>query len=174
MLRSIGATPPILLLRRMEMDKLIMTLATGFGLGYLPKAPGTWGTLLAFPIHFILVQFGPGSYAAGLVVVLMIAIFTAGSAEKILDFRDPGLVVIDEVIGMLIGLIGAPINFLFLAAAFVIFRFFDIVKPFPIRLIDKGLHGGIGIVADDVVAGIYTLLIMQGIYYFTGMKTVLG
>lgn len=148
------------------MDRLLMAIATGLGLGYLPKAPGTWGTLLAFPIHFALVNLSPAGYLAGLGILLVVAVAAAGSAEKILDFRDPGVVVIDEVIGMLIALIGAPNRLLYLAAAFLLFRFFDILKPFPIRLVDRRLHGGIGIVADDLLAGFFTLLIMQGGYYF--------
>jgi phosphatidylglycerophosphatase A len=145
-----------------------MAIATGLGLGYLPKAPGTWGTLLAFPLHFALVNLSPAGYLAGLGILLVIAVAAAGAAEKILDFRDPGVVVIDEVIGMLIALIAAPNHVLYLAAAFLLFRFFDILKPFPIRLVDQRLHGGIGIVADDLLAGIFTLLIMQGVYYFVG------
>lgn len=148
------------------MDRLLMAIATGLGLGYLPKAPGTWGTLLAFPLHFALVKLSPAGYLTALGILLVIAVAAAGAAEKILDFRDPGVVVIDEVIGMLIALIAAPKQVLYLAAAFLLFRFFDIVKPFPIRLVDQRLHGGIGIVADDLLAGIFTLLIMQGIYYF--------
>jgi len=150
------------------MDRLLMAIATGLGLGYLPKAPGTWGTLLAFPLHFALVNLSPAGYLAGLGILLVIAVAAAGAAEKILDFRDPGVVVIDEVIGMLIALIAAPNHVLYLAAAFLLFRFFDILKPFPIRLVDQRLHGGIGIVADDLLAGIFTLLIMQGVYYFVG------
>lgn len=156
------------------MDKLFMALATGFGLGYLPKAPGTWGTLLAFPLHFALIQLSPAGYGIGLAAVLVIAIVAAGAAEKILDRKDPGVVVIDEVIGMLIALIGAPNRLPFLAAAFVVFRFFDIVKPFPIRLLDRRINGGIGIVADDVAAGIATLLIMQAVSYFTGLPIIFG
>lgn len=156
------------------MDKLFMAIATGFGLGYLPKAPGTWGTLLAFPVHFALIQLSPAGYATGLAVLLLVGIFTAGSAEKILDRKDPGVVVIDEVVGMLIALIGAPNRLSFLAGAFVVFRFFDIVKPMPIRLFDRRINGGIGIVADDVAAGIATLLIMQAVYYFAGLPIIFG
>lgn len=156
------------------MDKLIMAIATGLGLGYLPVAPGTWGTLLAFPVHFALKMLTPSGYGIGLAAILLIAIAAAGSAEKILDRKDPGVVVIDEVAGMLVALIGAPDRLVFLAAAFLIFRFFDIVKPMPIRLIDRRINGGIGIVADDLAAGLFTLLAMQAIYFFAGVPTILG
>jgi len=143
------------------MDKLIMAIASGLYTGYMPVAPGTWGTLVAFPLHFLLIRLPQTSYYMSLAVVFIVAVFTAGSAEKILDRGDPGIVVIDEIIGMLIGLIGAPLKVVPMLAAFFVFRFFDIIKPFPAGWADRHLHGGLGIVLDDVIAGIYTLLVMQ-------------
>jgi phosphatidylglycerophosphatase A len=143
------------------MDRLFMAIASGLGLGYLPIAPGTWGTLLAFPLHFLLIRLSPQSYAISLAAIFVLAVLAAGAAEKIVDYKDPGLVVIDEVIGMLIALIGAPSTAPVWVAGFIIFRFFDIVKPFPIRLIDQRINGGIGIVLDDVLAGIYSLIVLQ-------------
>jgi phosphatidylglycerophosphatase A len=143
------------------MDKLIMAIASGLYTGYMPIAPGTWGTLVAFPLHLLLVRLSLTGYYAGLAVFFVVAIFTAGSAEKILDRGDPGIVVIDEIVGMLIGLIGTPLKVVPLIAAFIIFRFFDILKPFPVGWADAHLHGGLGIVLDDVLAGIYTLLVMH-------------
>ena len=143
------------------MDRLFMGIATGFGAGYLPKAPGTWGSLLALPLHFFLRQLAPNHYALALGAIFFIAVITAGQAEKILDRKDPGVVVIDEVIGMLITLIAAPNNPLIWLLGFVLFRLFDIFKPYPIRLIDQRINGGMGIVLDDVLAGIYSLIILQ-------------
>jgi phosphatidylglycerophosphatase A len=143
------------------MDRLFMGIATGFGAGYLPKAPGTWGSLLALPLHFFLRQLAPDHYALALAAVFFIAVISAGQAEKILDRKDPGVVVIDEVIGMLITLIGAPNNPLIWLLGFLLFRLFDIFKPFPIRLIDQRISGGLGIVLDDVLAGIYSLIVLQ-------------
>lgn len=143
------------------MDKLFMALASGFGVGYLPIAPGTWGSLLALPLHFLLIKLSQPNYFIALGVILVVAIISAGSAEKIMDFKDPGVVVIDEIIGMLITLIGAPNMPLIWLAGFFIFRFFDIAKPFPIRLIDQRINGGIGIVMDDVMAGLYSLILLQ-------------
>jgi phosphatidylglycerophosphatase A len=143
-----------------------MAIATGGFVGYVPKAPGTWGSLVAFPIHFLLCMFSPMGYAIGLATCFLLAIVTAGSAEKIIDSKDPGIIVIDEIIGMLIALIGAPANPLSWIIAFVLFRFFDIAKPFPVNWPDKHLNGGLGIVLDDVFAGIYTLIIMQAGYLF--------
>ncbi len=143
------------------MDRLIMLLATGFGAGYLPKAPGTWGTLVAIPLHLLLIRLAPAPYGLALAGILVLGFFVAGSAEKIVDRADPGLVVIDEIAGMLITLIGAPSHWQALAIGFCLFRFFDILKPFPIRLVDQRIHGGIGIMLDDVVAGLYSLLLLQ-------------
>ncbi len=146
-----------------------MAIATGGFIGYLPKAPGTWGTLIAFPIHFLLCMLSPGGYIIGLVLIFFLSIITAGSAEKIIDRKDPGVIVIDEVIGMLIALIGAPANPLVWFIAFLLFRFFDIIKPFPVNWPDQHLNGGYGIVLDDVFAGIYTLLILQAGYLLLGI-----
>lgn len=143
------------------MDRLIMLIATGFYAGCLPKAPGTWGTLAAFPLYFILVRLSPSAYWLALGIIFIIAVLTAGGAEKILDTGDPGRVVIDEIIGMLVGLTGTPLKVLPLVVAFVVFRFFDILKPFPVNWADSHLHGGLGIVIDDVLAGLYTLLVMK-------------
>ncbi len=143
-----------------------MFIATGGYIGYIPKCPGTWGTLVAFPIHFVLIQLTPTWYYSALAAILLLAIITAGMAEKIVDYADPGLVVIDEIIGMLIGLIAAPLTPLALLIAFLLFRFFDIRKPFPVGWVDTHLHGGTGIVLDDVMAGIYTLGCIQGLVYY--------
>lgn len=138
-----------------------MTIATGFGAGYLPKAPGTWGSLLALPLHFFLSKLAPTHYALALGGIFFLGVITAGQAEKILDRKDPGVIVIDEVIGMLITLIGAPNNPLIWLLGFGIFRFFDIFKPYPIRIIDQRINGGMGIVLDDVLAGIYSCIVLQ-------------
>ncbi|TBV79442.1 MAG: phosphatidylglycerophosphatase A [Desulfobulbaceae bacterium] len=139
------------------MDRLIMLLATGFGLGRLPKAPGTWGSLAALPLQFFLLGLSELAYGLTLGGFIILAIFIAGSAEKILDRADPEVVVIDEVAGMLIALIAVPATPTAWLTAFILFRFFDILKPFPIRLIDRRCHGGLGIVLDDLLAGLYAL-----------------
>jgi len=148
------------------MDKLIMLLATGFGLGRLPKAPGTWGTLPAFPLQLVLLFLAPLTYALALVGIIVLAVLIAGAAEKILDRPDPGMVVIDEIAGMLIALIAVPATPVAWLLAFILFRFFDILKPFPIRLIDQRCHGGLGIVLDDLLAGLYALGCIHLLLYF--------
>lgn len=148
------------------MDRLIMFIATGFGSGYLPKAPGTWGTLPALPLHYLLTLLPLPWHYTALGIIFVIAVLFSGSAEKILDRGDPGIVVIDEINGMLVALLFAPHNYLYWFLAFVVFRFFDIVKPFPIGFVDKRFHGGLGIVLDDFIAGLFTLGCMQLLYKF--------
>ena len=143
------------------MDRLIMAIATGCGLGYLPKAPGTWGTLLALPIHYLISQLSPQYYFTSLAVIIIVAILSAGGAEKILDKPDPGIVVIDEVAGMLIAMIAIPASPVAWVLAFLLFRIFDILKPFPVNFFDQRFHGGIGIVLDDLMAGVYALAALQ-------------
>jgi len=143
------------------MHTLIVLLATGFYSGYLPKAPGTWGSLVGLLLFFMLQDLSLPFYLAVVAGLFVVGSFAAGETEKILDSRDPGIVVIDEIVGMLIALIAIPVTPLFLLLGFILFRFFDIVKPFPIRLIDQRFHGGLGIMLDDVIAGIYTLVVLH-------------
>ncbi len=138
-----------------------LALATGGFIGRLPWAPGTFGSLLALPLCFVL------AYLPFIVATLFIAVFTvaaiaiAGSAETMLGAKDPGCIVIDEVAGQMVALLGLPFNFPFVLGGFVAFRFFDIVKPFPIRWLEKRLPGGIGIVADDIVAGLMANVVLR-------------
>jgi phosphatidylglycerophosphatase A len=150
------------------MDRLFMAIATGFGLGYLPKAPGTWGTLLALPIHYLIVQLPPLGYPAAIATIIVIAVLAAGAAEKIIDQPDPGLVVIDEVAGMLIAMIAIPASPLAWLLAFTLFRLFDILKPFPVNFFDQRCHGGLGIVLDDLMAGLYALATLQLLWFLLG------
>ena len=145
------------------MTTLILALATGFYTGYLPKAPGTWGTLVAFPLHLLLIRLAPLPYACVLTGLLPLSILIAGSAEKIFNYKDPGAIVIDEIMGMLVALVGSPNKPLVWLLAFFVFRLFDIWKPFPIRWIDRRVQGGAGIVLDDVLAGVFTLMVLQGL-----------
>lgn len=134
-----------------------MVIATGFYSGYLPKAPGTWGSLVGLFLFFMLHTLSLPVYLAVVAGLFLVGSFAAGEAEKIMDHKDPGLVVIDEIVGMLITMIAVPATPLTMALGFILFRIFDIAKPFPINLVDQRLHGGIGIMLDDVIAGFYSL-----------------
>ena len=149
------------------MDRLIMFIATGAWSGYLPKAPGTWGSAVGVLLWLGLGQLAPAPYLGGVAVLLLIGTLCAGSAEKIVDRSDPGLVVIDEVVGQLIALTMVPARPLPVLAGFLLFRLLDITKPFPAGWLDRHIHGGLGIMLDDVVAGLYALLILQaGLRFF--------
>ncbi len=143
------------------MDRLLMFIATGAYSGYLPKAPGTWGSAVGVLLWLAINRLAPGPYWAIVGILFVVGVVSAGAAEKIVDRADPGLVVIDEIVGQLITLSLAPRHPVAALAGFVLFRFFDIVKPFPANWIDQHLHGGLGIMLDDIVAGFYALLALQ-------------
>jgi phosphatidylglycerophosphatase A len=143
------------------MHTLIMFIATGCYSGYLPKAPGTWGTLVGLVLFLLLHGLSLPVYLFVVAGLFFVGSFAAGEAEKILDTRDPGSVVIDEIVGMLITMVAVPMTPLTMALGFALFRIFDIVKPFPVNFFDQRFHGGLGIMLDDVVAGIYSLAILQ-------------
>jgi len=138
-----------------------MLIATGFYSGYLPKAPGTWGSLVGVLLVFLLHALSLQIYLSVVAGLFIVGSFVAGEAEKILDNRDPGVVVIDEIVGMLITMIAVPVTPPTMVLGFILFRVFDIAKPFPVNFFDQHFHGGLGIMLDDVVAGIYSLIIMQ-------------
>ena len=140
---------------------LTMFFATVFFSGYLPKAPGTWGSLVALPLWLALSFLSPLSYGTMLVAVFFFGWFVAGEAEKILDQPDPGCVVIDEIFGMFITLLAAPRTWTALLFAFLFFRLFDIVKPFPVSWFDRRINGGLGIMLDDAMAGIYAFVVLH-------------
>ena len=143
-----------------------MFIATGCYSGYLPKAPGTWGSLVGLLLFFLLHNLSLEIYLAVIAGIFVIGTFAAGEAEKIMDHQDPGLVVIDEIVGMLITMIAVPATPLAMVLGFILFRIFDILKPFPVNFFDQRFHGGLGIMLDDVMAGIYSLIILQVLFRF--------
>jgi phosphatidylglycerophosphatase A len=137
-------------------------VVTWFGSGWLPGAPGTWGSLAALPFAWAILAYGGG---AGTLALAALAVFALGCwtseiAVRETQTEDPGWIVIDEVVGQWLTLLAAPFTFFGFAAAFVLFRVFDIWKPWPIRFVDRNLKGGIGVMADDVLAAIYAALVL--------------
>ena len=133
-----------------------MVLATWFGAGKLPVAPGSWGSLAALPFAWGLVWFGgPLALLAGAVAVFGVGIWASGRIIQAGGAKDPGEIVIDEVAGQWLSLVAAPLDPLAYAAGFALFRIFDIFKPWPAGWIDAKLGGGVGIMLDDIVAGAY-------------------
>lgn len=139
--------------------KLAILLATFFGAGYSPFAPGTAGSLAAIAIA-ILLRLPPGQYAFLAALLFLPAVWAAGVTAHTLGKKDPGVVVVDEVIGQWIALAGArTLTWPSYLAAFLLFRLFDIWKPPPVRQLEA-LPGGWGINADDVMAGLYAALVL--------------
>ncbi|MEE4266384.1 MAG: phosphatidylglycerophosphatase A [Desulfobacteraceae bacterium] len=136
-------------------NKTAVFLATGFYIGKIPVAPGTFGSLIGLPLCFLLagIQLSAAIIAALLIIAL--AIWISNVAEQVLERKDPGCIVVDEIAGMVVTLIGLPLNLTTVTIGFILFRILDILKPFPIRILEKRLPGGLGIVADDVAAGIF-------------------
>lgn len=151
------------------MDKIIMFLATGFYSGNLPKAPGTWGSLMALVPWFFMRNLSLPTYLSTLGILFVVGCILAGSAEKILDQADAGPIVVDEFIGMFITLTAAPSHPAAWILGFLLFRLFDVFKPFPCSWFDKHIHGGFGIMMDDVIAGLYALLSLQ-VLWILGTK----
>ena len=135
--------------------------ATGFGAGYLPKAPGTWGTLLAILPVYLLQSYVPEYYLMFTIAFIIFSVWVSSNAIKIFNDSDPSIVVIDEIAGFLVTMLFVPFSYLFVGIAFVLFRLFDILKPWPICWLDKRLGGGWGIVLDDVMAGIYACVLLH-------------
>jgi phosphatidylglycerophosphatase A len=137
--------------------KIALALATWFGSGLLPIAPGTFGTIAAVPLILGLHNFGIWHNVFALVIIIGVSIWAAGRYQKLLRQNDPPKVVIDEVAGFSLTMFLLPPSWPILGLGFILFRFFDILKPYPIRRLEK-LRGGFGIVADDLLAGLYSQL----------------
>ncbi len=136
-------------------------IATGFGAGLLPWAPGTFGTVVGLPLAFVIERFSMAGHLLVVFILFTIGLPVCGDVARELGQRDPQSIVWDEIVGVQVALLGSPLApwpFLF---GFVLFRCFDIFKPFPLRRLER-LPGGVGIMADDVGAGVYTALILWG------------
>ena len=144
-------------------------IATWFGSGLLPGAPGTWGSLAALPVGALLVMTG-GIWAlvAGCAIALLLGLWATGLYAEQTAREDPSDVVIDEVAGQWIALIPAGLDPLLFAVAFLAFRAADIAKPWPVGWIDRNVRGAWGVMADDLLAGAYAALVTYGLAVLLG------
>lgn len=143
-------------------DRIYKMIASIFYIGYLPVAPGTLGSLVALvPYYFI--NHNPVINGIVILIIIFLGFLTCGRVEKIFEEKDPEEIIIDEFAGMLISLYRLPPTMGYIVAGFLLFRFFDIVKPRPLKNLEK-LKGGVGIMSDDIVAGVYTNIILQLVY----------
>ena len=135
--------------------KTALLFSSWFGTGLMPGAPGTFGSLAAVPLVIIVSYLGDVYAGISLVVLIPLAVWTADISQKLMGRDDPPEVVIDEVAGLLVAIFLLPLSCVSIVLGFLLFRVFDILKPFPIRLIEKRVKGGVGIVLDDLLAGVY-------------------
>ena len=151
------------------MKRVIILLATGCYVGYSPFIPGTTGTLVAIPLYFILSHLPPLYYLAILLGSIYIAIWASDGAEVLLQSKDCRHIVIDEMVGFMVAMFMVPPTLRNILLGFFLFRALDIIKPFPIRTLEERVRGGYGVVLDDIVAGVYTNLVIH-VFRFTILK----
>jgi phosphatidylglycerophosphatase A len=136
-------------------------IATGCGIGLLPLMPGTWASLAALPCAWVICSFG-GRAALALAALIAFAVgwWAAARVAHASGAHDPGFIVIDEVAAQWLTLLAAPLDWRWYVAAFLLFRLFDIVKPWPIRSVERRVAGGLGIMLDDIAAALYALVLL--------------
>ncbi len=145
-------------------DKFILFIAQGAYSGRSPFAPGTAGTVVGVLLYLFLKDLGALWYGAASLAVTVLGIWAAGRADALFGTKDNRTIVIDEIAGYLVAMLLVPAAWQYMVAAFFLFRFFDIIKPYPLRRLE-GLPGGWGVVLDDIGAGVYTNIVLQiGVY----------
>ncbi|MHB1948973.1 MAG: phosphatidylglycerophosphatase A family protein [Gammaproteobacteria bacterium] len=140
-------------------------IAFGFGSGAIPIAPGTFGTLLAIPFYLALRNLPNGIYLAVVILIMLGSMWLCSKVSRELDVHDHQGMNIDEFVGYLVTMYAAPHGIKWIFIGFILFRLFDILKPQPIRYIDAKFTGGIGVVLDDVVAGIFSFLVIRVLHW---------
>jgi phosphatidylglycerophosphatase A len=146
---------------KLDRKKAYTWLASWFGCGFMNPAPGTWGSLGAIPFGMVIYMLGGTTLLAmSVVIVTIIGLWAADRFDKDMDGHDSKMIVIDEVAGQWIALIPTALNPYLIFVAFIAFRFFDILKPWPVNFFDKKVEGSVGVMGDDIVAGLFAALIV--------------
>lgn len=145
---------------RPDLRNPVLLIAFGFGAGLAPAAPGTWGTLLAVPLWWMFSGIGIPLYLLLAAAAFVAGIWICGRASAALGEHDHAGIVIDEVVGYFAALAVVPADPVWLVLSFVVFRAFDILKPWPIGWLDRRVGGGLGIMVDDLIAGLYTVAVL--------------
>jgi len=140
-------------------------LSLGFGSGLMPFAPGTFGTLVAIPFYLLIAQLDVPYYLAFILLAFGLGVYLCRYTSAALGVHDHSGIVWDEFVGFWITMIAVPVTWQWIVAGFVLFRVFDIVKPWPVKVVDKRMTGGFGIMFDDVLAGLYALACLQFALY---------
>lgn len=139
----------------------IHLLSLGFGSGLSPKMPGTMGSIVGIGLFIVLPELDWQIYLGIVIVALILGIYLCSATAKALNVHDHPAIVWDEIVGIFITLFMVPKEWIWLLAGFILFRIFDILKPWPISIADKKVPGGLGIMLDDVIAGVFALIIIQ-------------
>jgi phosphatidylglycerophosphatase A len=148
-------------------------VSTWFGAGLLPVSPGSWGSLASLPCAWAISSlWGVAGLAIAAGIVLIVGWWAAATVARVSAIEDPGAVVVDEVAAQWVVLLPAPLDPLAYALAFLLFRIFDIWKPWPVRWADRHVHGGFGIMLDDLLAAVYALLVLSILLAFGGVISV--
>jgi phosphatidylglycerophosphatase A len=145
-------------LRRVALATPVGFLAFGFGSGLSPRAPGTVGSLAALPFALLIVQLPLWTGLAVILTAFFVGIYLCGVTGRALGVHDHGGMVWDEFVGLWLVLVFIPFHWAWWLAAFVLFRLFDILKPWPIRWLDRRVEGGLGVMIDDALAAVYALV----------------
>lgn len=140
-------------------------IAFGFGAGTIPYAPGTFGTLMAIPFFILLNTFTLPIYVTLVGAIVIFSIILSDQISKKLQIHDHPGMCLDEFCGFFITMTNAPMSWAWILFGFILFRFFDIVKPWPIRFLDENIGGGLGMILDDIVAGLFSMIIIQIMLY---------
>ncbi len=138
-------------------------LAFGFGAGLAPVAPGTFGTLVAIPIYLAASTLPLPAYLGLTVALFAAGIWICAECEQVLQVQDHSGIVWDEIVGFLVTMIAVPASLHSILAGFLLFRLFDVWKPWPVRYFDRSVHGGLGIMLDDLLAAVYAWLALTGL-----------
>ena len=155
-------------IKKSDRQREVMTTPAGWiasiaGIGLLPSAPGTWASAATLPVGWVIAELsGPWGLVSAALAVCAIGTWAAGGVIRQIETDDPSVIVIDEMAGQLLALVFAPLSWTAYIAAFFAFRFFDLTKIWPASLVDRELGGGLGAMADDVLAGIYAMLVIFG------------
>jgi phosphatidylglycerophosphatase A len=145
-------------------DNIVLFIAQGAYSGRSPVAPGTAGTVVGVLLYLLLMDIGALWYGILCMATVGLGVWSAGRADRLFGTKDNRTIVIDEIAGYLVSLLLVPVSWRYVVAAFFVFRFFDILKPFPLRRLEH-LPGGWGVMMDDIGAGIYTNIILQAAVY---------
>lgn len=150
-------------------ERFIKITATGFGSGLMPFAPGTAGTIVGIPVYLVFSYFSWPLYLLSILALSALAVYVSGEAERIFNEKDSSRIVIDEIVGFQFAMFLVTPTVLHIFLGFLLFRFFDIAKPFPVRLCERKFPGGYGVVGDDIVAGIYANIILLLLIKYLGV-----